>query len=118
MSDRQGLPLAISNPVAGNHNDLYNIEAQFKIVICTLEQANIPVEGLFLNADAGFDSKEFRLCCGKKEINANVCFNKRNGEADRDEYFDPLLYKQKLKLNEQMHGWTVLGHCLIDLIHL
>jgi hypothetical protein len=25
------------------------------------------VEGLFLNADAGFDSKEFRLCCEKKK---------------------------------------------------
>lgn len=23
----------------------------------------------------------------KKEINANVCFNKRNGNTDRDEYF-------------------------------
>ena len=57
LSDRQGLPLAISNPVAGNHNDLYNIEVQFEVVTGTLEQANIPVEGLFLNADAGFDSK-------------------------------------------------------------
>jgi hypothetical protein len=88
LSDRQGLPLAISNPVAGNHNDLYNIEVQFEVETGTLEQANIPVDGLFLNADAGFDSKEFRLCCEKKEINANVCFNKRNGDTDRDEYFD------------------------------
>ena len=82
LSDRQGLPLAISNPVAGNHNDLYNIEVQFEVVTGTLEQANIPARGLFLNADAGFDSKEFRLCCEKKEINANVCFNKRNGDTD------------------------------------
>jgi hypothetical protein len=61
------LPLAISNPVAGNHNDLYNIEVQFEVLTGTLEHANIPVEGIFLNADAGFDSKEFRLYCKKKK---------------------------------------------------
>ncbi len=70
------MPLAISNPVAGNQNDLYNIEAQFEVVTETLEQANTPIEGLFLNADAGFDSKKFRLCCEKKETKTNVCFNK------------------------------------------
>jgi transposase len=104
MSDRQGLPLAISNPVAGNHNDLYNIEVQFEVVTGTLEQANINVDGLFLNADAGFDSKEFRLCCEKKEINANVCFNKRNGNVDRDEYFDQLLYNERFKI-ERTNAW-------------
>ena len=64
----------------------------------TLEQANIQVDGLFLNADAGFDSKEFRLCFEKKEINANVCFNKRNGDIDRNEYFDKLLYNERYKI--------------------
>lgn len=104
LSDRQGLPLAISSPVAGNHNALYDIEVQFEIVTGTLEQANITVEGLFLNADAGFDSKEFRLCCEKKEINANVCFNKRNGDSDRDEYFDQLLYNERYKI-ERTNAW-------------
>lgn len=104
LSDRQGLPLAISNPVAGNHNDLYDIEVQFEVVTGTLEQANIPVEGLFLNADAGFDSREFRLCCEKKEINANICFNKRKGNADRDEYFDQLLYNERYKI-ERTNAW-------------
>lgn len=104
LSDRQGLPLAISDPVAGNHNDLFNIEVQFEVVTGTLEQANIRVEGLFLNADAGFDSKEFRLCCEKKEINANICFNKRNGNADRNEYFDQELYNQRYKI-ERTNAW-------------
>ena len=42
----------------------------------------------FLNPNAGFDSKNFRESFSKKEINANICFNKRNGNTDRDEYFD------------------------------
>jgi IS30 family transposase len=87
--------LAISEPVAGNHNDLYDIEVQFEVVITTLQEARIPIEGLFLNADAGFDSKDFRKSCGKKDINANVCFNKRNGNSHRDEYFDKELYSQR-----------------------
>lgn len=104
MTDRQGLPLAISDPVAGNHNDLFNIEVQFEVVTGTLEQTNIPVEGLFLNAEAGFDSKEFRLCCEKKEINTNIYFNKRNGNTDRDEYFDQELYNDRYKI-ERTNAW-------------
>lgn len=104
LSDRQGLPIAMSEPMAGNHNDLYNIEVQFEVVTATLENANIKVEGLFLNADAGFDSKDSRNSCEKKEIHANVCFNKRNGSADRDEYFDQELYKERYAI-ERTNAW-------------
>jgi len=104
LTDRQGLPLAMSEPVAGNHNDLYNIEVQFEVVTGTLEQATISVEGLFLNADAGFDSKNFRESCNKKEINANICFNKRNGSSDRDEYFDQKLYDERYTI-ERTNAW-------------
>lgn len=104
LSDRQGLPIAMSEPLAGNHNDLYNIEVQFEVVTATLEKANIKVGGLFLNADAEFDSKDFRNSCEKKEIHANVCFNKRNGSADRDEYFDQELYKERYAI-ERTNAW-------------
>ncbi|HLW31558.1 MAG TPA: IS5 family transposase [Aequorivita sp.] len=104
LSDRQGLPIAMSEPLAGNHNDLYNIEVQFEVVTATLEKANIKVEGLFLKADAGFDSKDFRNSCEKKEIHANVCFNKRNGSADRHEYFDQELYKERYAI-EPTNAW-------------
>ncbi len=70
----------------------------------TLEQANISVEGLFLNADAGFDGKDFRKSCSNKDINANICFNKRNGNTDRDEYFDQELYKQRYAV-ERSNAW-------------
>ncbi len=106
LTDRQGLPLAMSEPISGNHNDLHDIEVQFEVVTATPEQAEIPVEGLFLNADAGFDSKNFRDSCGKKEIQANVCFNKRNGNTeDRGEYFDQDLYNQRYAV-ERTNAWT------------
>ena len=109
LTDRQGLPLAMSEPISGNHNDLHDIEVQFEVVTATLEQAEIPVEGLFLNADAGFDSKSFRESCDKKEINANVCFNKRNGNTqDRKEYFDQDLYDQRYAV-ERTNAWDKIG---------
>lgn len=104
LTDRQGLPLAMSEPVSGNHNDLYDIEVQFEIVTATLEDAGISVDGLFMNADAGFDCAQLRKCCESKEINANICFNKRNGNLERDEYFDKELYNQRYAI-ERSNAW-------------
>ncbi|WP_442784940.1 hypothetical protein [Chryseobacterium sp. MYb264] len=44
----------MSDPIAGNHNDLYHIEIYFDQITQTLEKADIVVKGLFMNADAGF----------------------------------------------------------------
>lgn len=64
------------------------MEVQFEEVITTLEQANIAVDGLFINADAGFDSQELRDKCEGKGIMANIARNKRNGDTDSDYYYD------------------------------
>ncbi len=103
LTDRQGLPLSMSEPVSGNHNDLYDIEVQFEEVIATLEQAEIAVDGLFINADAGFDSKELRKKCEAKGIIANIAKNKRNGDSD-DHYFDEKLYQQRYAI-ERTNAW-------------
>jgi transposase len=76
LTDRQGLPLAMSEPV----------------------------NGLFLNADAGLNSKDFREACYKKEINANICFNKRNGNIDRNHYFNKPLYDKRYAV-ERTNTW-------------
>ena len=62
------------------------------------------MEGLFLKTDAGFVSKDFRSSCEKKEINANVCFNKCNGKTDRDVYFDQRLYNERYAI-ERANAW-------------
>lgn len=41
----------------------------------TMRDAKIRLDGLILNAGAGFDSKPFRLACEKQDIIANVAFN-------------------------------------------
>lgn len=114
LTDRQGLPIAMSEPVSGNHNDLHDIEVQFEVVTASLEEAEIPVKGLFLNADAGFDSANFRASCNQKEINANICFNKRNGnKQDRGEYFDQDLYNKRYAV-ERTNAWIDSFRSLIN----
>ena len=65
FADRQGLPLAISNPVAGNHHDLYNIENSLDELFQTLTLADNNLDGLFVNADAGL-TQPFQV--GKRSI--------------------------------------------------
>ncbi len=56
VTDSQGIPLACSEPIAGNHNDAFNRVKTFDKMIHFVQLAEIPVDGLFLNADAGFDT--------------------------------------------------------------
>ena len=64
--------IAMGSPKAGNHNDLYEIEEVLKEILVFLEEAGIEHKGLFLNADAGFDSKSLREFLESKEIIAKL----------------------------------------------
>ena len=95
----------MSEPISGNHNDLFDIEVHFEEVTATLEQADISVDGLFINADAGFDSQELRDQCETKGIIANIAPNKRNGSHDeKDHYFDEILYEERYSI-ERTNAW-------------
>lgn len=104
LTDRQGIPLAMSTPISGNHNDLYNIEVQFEDITATLESAEISVKGLFINADAGFDSENLLLVCEQKEIIANIAYNKRNSGEDSNRLLDEELYKERYSI-ERTNAW-------------
>ena len=104
LTDRQGIPIAMSKPVAGNHNDLFDIENQFDEIINILKQAEIDVKGLFMNADAGFDSQKVRDKCNDREIIPNICPNKRNGNNDNQQLLDEKLYKEQYAI-ERTNAW-------------
>jgi transposase len=106
LTDQQGIPLACSEPVAGNHNDLFEIEKTVSKIIDTLIDALIAVEGLFMNADAGFDSKNLRAMCDQLDIFPNIDLNKRNAkDPDQNDYlFDPQLYKERFVV-ERTNAW-------------
>lgn len=105
FTDNQGLPLTISSPAAGNHHDLFEIESSLTEMFEILTSATISLDGLFVNADSGFDCKVFRKTCLSHGITPNVAFNYRNGDNNDDYYLlDELLYKERFVI-ERTNAW-------------
>lgn len=106
LSDNSGQMLAVGTPQSGQHNDLYDIETIFKEMLEIMEGAGIRHQGIFLNADPGFDSEEMKLLCAQNEIELNVKLNKRNSKQAVVEYryFDEELYKRRTKI-EHANAW-------------
>jgi transposase len=103
--DKNGQILAMSEPIAGNHNDLYEIEKTTGKIFADLQAAGVSLDGLFLNADAGFDSEYFRNFCQNKGIIPNFDFNKRNAQnIDNQPFKDELLYKNRFVI-ERSNAW-------------
>ena len=104
VTDRQGIPLAMSTPVSGSHNDLHCISEALQGLFADIKESGLSVLGLFLNADAGFDSAQFRRDCHRQEVFPNVAFNKRRGMRRDDELLDELLYKERYSI-ERTNAW-------------
>lgn len=106
LTDKNGQPLMMSEPQAGNHNDVYEIRSLFDQMSTLLEQAGISLKGVFMNGDAGFDVEELRSVCTDKEIEANIAVNPRNSDqlSPTYLYFDEELYKQRYVI-ERTNAW-------------
>lgn len=105
LIDKQGVILFCSMPISGEHHDLFDIKKHFGEIILMSKKCDIALEHLFMNADAGFDDKEFRQYLEGLFIQANIDFNKRNGSnTDREEYFDEQLYAKR-KYCEHSFAW-------------
>lgn len=107
LCDNNGIPLVVGKPQCGNHNDLYNINKIFDEMIALLEETSISVEGIFMNADAGFDSKSFKRNCDSKGIALNVKDNPRGKKniQSTSEYFDDVLYDENRFKIERTNAW-------------
>lgn len=100
LTDKNGIPLAMSEPEAGSHHDTYDIGTYFTEVISVLKASEINMDGLFMNADSGFDCRHLRTLCSQQSIIANFASNKRNKMTanDDDDYFDPELYEERYSI--------------------
>ena len=106
LTDKQGIPLGCSDPISGEHHDLFEIIKSMQKIIDTIRQANIDHRHLFMNADSGFDSREFRKFCDGLDIFANIDINKRNGkDPDKHDYLlDNELFKERFAI-ERTNAW-------------
>ncbi len=94
----------MSKPIARNHNDLFDIAIYFEDITYQLTNTEIPLSGLFINTDSVFDSQKLMKILNDKEIIANICPNKRNGQDNEENYFDEQLYKQRYAI-ERTNAW-------------
>jgi transposase len=106
LCDKEGQPLAMATPQAGNHNDVFDIQVLFEQLCALLQEAGIDLRGVFMNADAGFDVQVLREVCAEKEIEGNIAVNPRKAKQQKEEYryFDEELYKQRYVI-ERANAW-------------
>ncbi len=74
--------------------------------MCTLlKEAGIELNGVFMNADAGFDAQTLRQQCSERNIEANIDRNPRNTDPTEGYvYFDEELYKKRYVM-ERTNAW-------------
>ena len=106
LADNQGQPLACATPQAGNHHDSYQLGPLFAELCDLLEAADIPLNGLFLNADSAFDTTTLRQACAARGIEANIARNRRatDWQTDDETFFDPELYRRRTFV-EHTNAW-------------
>lgn len=105
ISDERGVIIAATDPISGNHYDTFNMVDSFEQLVKMLEELELNLDGLILNADAAFDTKELRALCYSKGIIPNFDLNPRNGRViDREDYFDEIFYKSRMVI-EHAFAW-------------
>ena len=105
LTDADGLVVGFTLPIAGNHHDVSDIEERLGYLVKQLAASGIRVHGLFVNADAGFDSQEFRDACTRLGIELNVPRNYRGAkQIDDGTFFDELMYEQRYAV-ERTNAW-------------
>ena len=86
LCDNNGIPLSCSDVIPGNHHHVYDVENQLEKMLEDIKKSRIRTDYLFLNADAGFDTENVRDYCKRKDLFANIDFNRRNGNiSEREE---------------------------------
>jgi transposase len=107
MTDGRGIPISIGGIQSGNHNDLYRIVSQFSDMIKSLNYCGIVVQNSMLNADKGFDSKNLRRACRRRNIEPNIkenIRNRKNKKRGRKRFFNKDVYKRRF-VNERTFAW-------------
>lgn len=69
-----------------------------------MAKANIRTNGLFQNADTGFDCVALRSLPKSYGVVANICINKKNGTANGSIVLDELLYREQYSI-ERTNAW-------------
>ena len=78
LSDARGYIIGLSQFLAGNHNNAYNLKPSLQAVFSSLKRLGLNLEGALFNADSAFDTKAARKVCFNHGLVPNIAENKRN----------------------------------------
>ena len=106
LTDSEGNVIGTSEPISGEHHDSFEIKKVLTKIFQDIVAKGMKTEGLFLNADPGFDSKEVRKLCEEYGVIPNIKPNKRNSSSDQDDDYllDNELYKDRFVV-ERTNAW-------------
>ena len=109
VTDRQGIPLAMSTPVSDSHNDLHNISEVLQGLFADLRSSGLAVSVLFLNADASFDSAQSGGIANSRRYSQtwlSISEGERKGITSCSMN---CFTRRDTALKEPVSGWTHIG---------
>ena len=80
LSDAKGFIIGITQVLAGNHNDAYQLGPGLRSAFKRLKQLGLRIKDAFFNADAAFDTRAARKICFNHGLVPNIAQNKRNSK--------------------------------------
>jgi len=107
LQETKFLEREAEKPLFSDTTPLHYSRNKYSTLFAEICKAKLMSKDYSLNADAGFDSKEFRAVCEQKEIMANIPHNPRNEkkvESTDYQYFDEELYKRRYVI-ERANAW-------------
>ena len=107
LSDAKGYIIGLSQFLAGNHNDAYNLKPSLQTAFKDLKRLGLNLQDAFFNADSAFDSKAARKVCFNHGLIPNIAENKRNRKKPkrgRKRLFDKEVYKHRF-VAERSFAW-------------
>jgi hypothetical protein len=106
VADNQGLPLAMATSQGRQHYDTFDLATVFAELCDLPEEADLRLDGLFLNANKAFDINVLHQTCARRDIEVNVPLNRRatDWQTADDTLPIPELY-QRRQVIEQLNAW-------------
>ena len=107
ITDARGYIVASTLPIAGNHNDAFELKGHLQSAFKSMKRLGLDFLGAFFNADSAFDTRAARKVCFNHGLIPNIAENKRNRKytkRGRKRLFNPDVYKHRFA-SERSFAW-------------
>ena len=108
ITDKTGYILATTAPIAGNHNDAFELKDNLQSAFKSMKRLGLDFQGAYFNADSAFDTKAARKVCFNHGVVPNIAENKRNRRSvkrGRKRLFNSDIYKHRFS-SERSFAWV------------